>query len=145
MNVLNVTLVAIAAMAGVAVVSLPLIAALSGLAAWQAIPREVYAREQQSLLRLRPTVFWVVLGVVGSVARACEWVHWANAERLLDGFNTAMLGAVLIAHFIWAFRLLRRTAGVDIRLRRFARYVAWGAAIGILVLVSGVAFAYAAA
>ena len=145
MSVFTATLIAIAGMACVALMTLPLIGGLSGWAAWQAVPREVYAGEQQQVFRLRPSVLWVVFGVVSFLARSFEWLHWPYVRTIVEGLSTALLGVLLLAHFIWAFRLLRRGVSVDGRLRHFARYVAWGSAAGILLLITGTLFRYAAA
>jgi hypothetical protein len=137
MSVIKASLMAMVAMASVIAMALPLIFAVKGRAAWETIPPDVYARERMTIFRLRPLALWGVLGIVGLVGRACEWLHWQTGGDVVEGMMAGMLGLLLTAHLIWSFRLLRRGASVDKRLRLFARYTMAGAAAGLLVLAVG--------
>src|SRR5215475_13288388 len=98
MSVINVILIAVVAMTFVIVLlALPLIFALNGWDAWRAIPPNVYARERMELFRLRPQVLWVALGVVGFLARLCQWFHWRMAYDIVDGLSVGLLGLLLTA------------------------------------------------
>lgn len=137
MSLIKVSLMAVVAMASVIAMALPLILAVKGWAAWEAIPRDVYARERMTIFRLRPLALWSVFGIVSLVGRVCEWLHSPAGDDLVEGLLPGMMGLLLTAHLLRSLRLLRRGAAVDKRLRVFARYTMVGAAFGLLVLAVG--------
>jgi hypothetical protein len=134
MNVLTTTLVAIAAMLGVTVITLPYIFVLWGWEAWQTVPREVYKREGQRLFRLRPSQFWIAAGVLGCVTDIFGWLHWAMPARASTGATLVLFVVLLVSHLRWAVRVLRRGPDAEDSLRRFAGYTLWGSITGLFLL-----------
>jgi hypothetical protein len=137
MSVFQVILFAIVAMAGVAVMTLPLIVGARGWEAWQAIPREVYASTPQRVGRLRPIHLWITAGAIGCVGRIIEWAHQGTLNTLTESVSYLILGAVLAWHVFWAGNILRHQRELDVRLVRFAKYAVCAASIALLILLVG--------
>jgi hypothetical protein len=136
MNLLNASLIAIAAMLGVIVLTFPVILALWGWEAWQVLPREIYAREPQRVLGLRPFYLWIAICILGLVEDVFGWLHWSVPYGVAVAAGVIVLTVLLVTHLVWGIRIVRRGAGVDGRLRRFARYALWGSASGILIVAA---------
>lgn len=137
MTVLNVILVTLFAMLGIALMTIPLIVAMKGWEAWQALPKEVYAQERQQIIGLRPITMWVGLALLAGFADISEWLYWPLTHAATQSLGFGIIGVILSFHLIWAIRLLRRRSNIDPRLSLFARYTAGGSAIALLLLIAG--------
>lgn len=134
MSVLEVALIAIVAMVGVALMTLPVIFFIKAKDAWQNIPREVYAPHQQRLAGIRPIYFWIAYAMLNQIGKAFEWLGWPLAERIAEDISLVVFAVVVIYYLIWATRIVRSRADIDTRLTHFARYVIWASALSLLVV-----------
>jgi hypothetical protein len=58
MSVITVIPIAIAAMLGIVMMSLPLILGVKGCDSWKSLPRDVYAPYEQRIFGIRPGIYW---------------------------------------------------------------------------------------
>jgi hypothetical protein len=135
MSVINVILITIASMLGIAMMSMPLIFAFKGYGAWQSLSRDIYAPYKQRIFGIRPGVYWCSIAVVNLVA---DWFKPLLGKSCVDFVSVVSLvvSAFLLAtHLRWSGKLLGKGQALDGRLLRFAKYTfGWCAALLILIL-----------
>jgi len=102
----NVTLLAITMMVLVAIMTLPLIFGFRAWDAWQAIPRDVYARNRMTLFHLRSSVLWIAWCIINLLGRTCQWLQLPAFYTIIEPISIGFLGLLLTAHMVWSFRLI---------------------------------------
>jgi hypothetical protein len=100
---------------------------------WRLVPPEIAGSEGFKPFGLRPSLLWA--GVF--------WAHIISPEKWLGApfaeivsfLGGSLLILLILGHFIWALRILRRRKTVDTTLLRFARYTVALSAFGLLLLI----------
>jgi len=132
MNVLEVTLLSIAAPLMIILFTVPLLLDVKGRQAWKNIPNEIYTSHRQQLLGIRPTYYWNAAALVSLVGEIFHWLKQENAQQIAQVVSFAIVAVILPYQLIWAVRILRSRAHLDARLVRFAHYAFWGSTAGLV-------------
>ena len=131
------SVIAVATMLGLVVMTMPLIFAVKGWGAWQSLPRDIYAPYQQRILGVRPSRFWVAIMAVSLVTDLFKYVWLKSVVDFLSLITLIFMGFLLAAHLRRSGKLLEKGQTIDGRLLRFAKYTfGWCATLLLLILSS---------